>query len=305
LSRLHFQLYAANYNVIQQGPFLYAYKGLIGKLGPIIVHISIIVILFGAILGNLSGFTAQELIPIREVFRIQNIINSGPFSYIDQSLGGYVTDFRITYTDEGNIDQFYSDLTIFNVNNRKNINKTIYVNEPLNGNNLTFYQTDWNILCIIGRIDNSYDVQLPLKLVSISPSSRFWIATLGSVPLLNENQNTLFLVFEDLTGKFQLFDAKQNILSENELGSPFLINGHSLQIKEIRPLTGLQIKSDPGIVVVYFGFILLILSTFLSYTSYSQIWAIKKGKDLYLSGRTNRAIYTFEKEFLRILETAV
>jgi cytochrome c biogenesis protein len=64
----------------------------------------------------------------------------------------------------------------------------------------------------------------------------------------------------------------------------------------------LQIKSDPGIGIVYFGFILLILSTFLSYTSYSQIWAIKRGELLYLSGRTNRATYTFEKEFLDVLK---
>lgn len=302
LSKLYFQLYAANYNVIHQGPFLYAYKGLIGKLGPIIVHISIIIILVGSIFGSLSGFTAQELIPIREVFRLKNIISSGPFSYVDQGFGGYVKDFRITYSDEGNIDQFYSDLTIFNTKSQKNVNKTIYVNEPLNSNNLTFYQTDWNILCIIGKIDNTYDFQFPLKLIPISTSSRFWITTFSEVSLLNEEQNNLFLIFEDLTGKFQIFDSKQNIMLESEVGSTVFINGHSLQITEIIPLTGLQIKSDPGIAVVYCGFILLILSTFLSYTSYSQIWAIKKGEKLYLSGRTNRAIYTFEKEFLQLLE---
>jgi cytochrome c biogenesis protein len=305
LSKLHFQLYSSNYNIIQQGPFLYAYKGLIGKLGPIIVHASIIIILFGSILGNLSGFTAQELIPVRQIFRLQNIINSGPFSYIDPSLGGYVKDFRITYSDEGNIDQFYSDLTIFNVNTRKNLNKTIYVNEPLNNNNLTFYQTDWNIFCIIGKIDNTYDIQLPLKLVSLSSASRFWITTLEGISFLNENQNNLFIVFEDLTGKYQIFNSKQNLLLESELGSPIFINGHSLQIKEVVPLTGLQIKCDPGIFIVYFGFILLILSTFLSYTSYSQIWAIKKDEIVYLSGRTNRAIYTFEKEFLEMLENTI
>lgn len=305
LSKLNFQLYSANYNIIQQGPFLYAYKGLIGKLGPIIVHASIIIILFGSILGNLSGFTAQELIPVRQIFRLQNIINSGPLSYVDQNLAGYVKDFRITYSDEGNIDQFYSDLTVFNINNRKNVNKTIYVNEPLNNNNLTFYQTDWNILCIIVKIDDTYDLQLPLKLVSLSSASRFWIATLANISFLNENQNNLFIVFEDLTGKFQIFNSNQTMLLESELGSPIFINGHSLQIKEIVPLTGLQIKCDPGIVIVYFGFILLILSTFLSYTSYSQIWAIKKDEMLYLSGRTNRAIYTFEKEFLEVLENTI
>ena len=42
---------------------MYAYKGLPGKIGPIIVHASFIMILFGALLGNLSGFVSQELVP--------------------------------------------------------------------------------------------------------------------------------------------------------------------------------------------------------------------------------------------------
>lgn len=302
LSKFYFQLHAQNYNIIQQGPFLYAYKGLIGKLGPIIVHVSIIIILFGSILGNLCGFTAQELVPVKRIFHLQNVISSGPLSYVDQSFIGYVKDFRITYNDEGSIDQFYSDLNVFNTQDQKNLNKTIYVNEPLKANNLTFYQTDWNILSLTVKVDNSDDIQLPLKLVSISPSSRFWITSLGNISLLTQNQLNLFIVFEDLTGKFQVFDAKQNILLESELGSTFFLNGHIIQIHEIIPGTGLQIKSDPGINVVYIGFVLLIFSTFLSYTSYSQIWAIKKDTKLYLSGRTNRAIYSFEREFLNLLE---
>ncbi len=303
LSKFYFQLQAHNYNVIQQGPFLYAYKGLVGKLGPIIVHISIIIILCGAILGNLSGFITQELIPVKRLFHLQNVISSGPLSYIDPAYVGYVKDFRISYSEEGNIDQFYSDLKIFNTGSQHIVNKTIYVNEPLKMDGLTFYQTDWNVFAIVIQIDNSNRFQLPLKLISVSPSSRFWISSLGNMSILNQESSPLFIVFEDLTGKFQIFDSNQNILLESELGSKFSINGHLVQIKEIIPFTGLQIKSDPGINIVYFGFGLMIFSTFLSYTSYSQIWAIKKNEKLYLSGRTNRAIYSFEKDFLNLLES--
>lgn len=302
LSKFYFQLYSRNYNIIQQGPFLYAYKGLIGKLGPIVVHFSIIIILIGSIWGNLSGFTAQELVPIKQIFHLQNIISSGPVSYIDQKFGGYVKDFRITYTDDGSIDQFYSDLTLFDTGGKKNLSKTIYVNEPLKSNTLTFYQTDWNISSLIGKVDNSSPVQLMLKPVFILNSSRFWISSLEKFSFLDNDLNNLFIVFEDLTGKFQIFDSQQNILAESEVGSRFFVNGHLIQIQEVIPLTGLQIKSDPGIGIVYFGFLLLILSTFLSYISYSQIWAIRKGEELYVSGRTNRAIYTFERDFLKLLE---
>ena len=47
LTKLAFQLKSNNYNVIQEGRFIYAYKGLIGRISPIIVHASIILVLFG------------------------------------------------------------------------------------------------------------------------------------------------------------------------------------------------------------------------------------------------------------------
>jgi cytochrome c biogenesis protein len=64
----------------------------------------------------------------------------------------------------------------------------------------------------------------------------------------------------------------------------------------------LQIKSDPGIPIVYTGFGLLMLSVVMSYVSHSQIWALQKGDKLYVGGRTNRAQVTFEREVIEILE---
>ena len=73
LSQFSYLLRQRQYNVIQQGSYIYAYKGLVGKIGPILVHLSIICILVGSVLGSLSGFMLQELIPKGELFHLQNI----------------------------------------------------------------------------------------------------------------------------------------------------------------------------------------------------------------------------------------
>lgn len=303
LSNFSNELSKNNYHIIQKGPFLYAYKGLIGKIGPIIVHISIIVTLFGAILGSLSGFMAQELVPLGGLFHLQNIVTSGPFSYVDQTTAGYIRDFRITYSEEGNIDQFYSDLLLFNNRGQEITNKTIYVNEPLRYKGLTFYQTDWSIVGLNLKVDNTNFIQLPLKLVTTKTNARFWISSLR-LPGLDglKSSSEKLLLLEDLTGKFQIYNSTQNIISEQDIGSPFFIDGHEIRIVDIITSTGLQIKADPGIPFVYLGFFFLIFSVFLSYTSYSQIWAIKKDNNLYLSGRTNRATYFFEQDFISMLK---
>jgi cytochrome c biogenesis protein len=66
--------------------------------------------------------------------------------------------------------------------------------------------------------------------------------------------------------------------------------------------TGLQIKADPGIPLVYTGFGLLMLGVIMSYVSHSQIWALQKDGRFYLGGRTNRAQVTFEREVIEILD---
>lgn len=299
LSQLHLELYKRNYNILQQGPFLYAYKGLIGKVGPIIVHISIIIILIGSILGNLSGFMVQQLIPIGGIFHLQNVISSGPFSYLPQNFEGYINDFRITYSEEGSIDQFYSDLWLLNNKGDKITTKTIYVNEPLRYKGIVFYQTDWGILGLNVQIDNQFNIQLPLKLITTNDNTRFWISTLPTNSEVSTDK--MLLVLEDLTGKFQIYDGKQYLVAETDIGSRFSLNGHDVRVTDIVTSTGLQIKCDPGIPFVYIGFLLLMWSVLLSYISYSQVWAIKKENKLYLSGRTNRAIYAFEQEFINLL----
>src|SRR5919202_1508978 len=51
------------YKVFQEGDTLDARKGLIGRIGPIVVHASMLLILVGAIWGAMTGFIAQEMVP--------------------------------------------------------------------------------------------------------------------------------------------------------------------------------------------------------------------------------------------------
>ena len=299
LAKLTFQLKNSNYNVVQEGKFVYAYKGLIGRISPVIVHASIIFILFGSVIGSASGFMSQELVPTNTLFHLQNVINSGPFSQVPQNIEGYVKDFKIAYSEEGVIDQFYSDLSILDTNVSQLSNKIIYVNEPLRYKGTVFYQTDWGIANITFVIDNSTVVDIPLTLVDNSSSNRFWISNLSQLPLLQVNN--VLLVLQDLTGKLSLYDSEKNLIAEVEVGKEFVLNGHNLRLTSIIPSTGLQVKSDPGTLFVYIGFLMLMFSTLLSYVSYSQIWAFKDTNNLYVAGQTNRAIYYFEKHFTEIL----
>ena len=51
------------YIFFQQKNMFYAYRGLIGRVAPIVVHLSMNLILLGSILGAFTGFNAQEVVP--------------------------------------------------------------------------------------------------------------------------------------------------------------------------------------------------------------------------------------------------
>ena len=71
---LTFGLHESSFHVFRQGKKNYAYSGLLGRVGPIIVHASIMILLIGSIWGSFSGYTAQQIIPRGEVFHLQNIL---------------------------------------------------------------------------------------------------------------------------------------------------------------------------------------------------------------------------------------
>ena len=66
-----------NYSIFQQKNIVYSYKGLIGRIAPIIVHFSMILVLVGLIISSLFGFKAQEIVHKTENLNIKIIISIG------------------------------------------------------------------------------------------------------------------------------------------------------------------------------------------------------------------------------------
>ena len=56
------QLKLKKYIIYQQKNIFYGYKGLIGRIAPILVHISLLTILLGTWIGSIGGFTGQDTI---------------------------------------------------------------------------------------------------------------------------------------------------------------------------------------------------------------------------------------------------
>jgi len=289
------------YRVFQEGNTLYARKGLVGRIGPIIVHASMLMILGGSILGAMTGFVAQEMIPSGDTFQVKNIIDAGPWALpqIPKDWSVRVNRFWIDYTPKGEIDQFYSDLSVLDSQQKEVDRQTIYVNKPLRYKGVTFYQTDWAIAGVRVRINKSPLFQLPMASLDTGGKGRIWGTWIPTKPDLSEGVS---LLSRDLQGTMLVYDNNGQLVSSVRAGSAIEVNGIKLTVVDLIGSTGLQIKADPGIPIVYAGFGLLMLSVLMSYVSHSQVWALQAEGRLYVGGRTNRAQVAFEREIIEILD---
>ena len=301
LEQLKLHLSEKRYRVFQEGSTLYARKGIVGRIGPILVHASMLIILLGAILGSMMGFSAQEMTPSGETFRITNIFNAGPWAaaQIPQDWSVRVNRFWIDYTPEGSIDQFYSDLSVLDQAGEEVKQKTIWVNQPLRYRGVTMYQADWAIAAVRVRINRSPVLQFPMSPLDTQGGGRFWGTWVPTKPDLSDGVS---LIAQDLQGTLLVYDNSGNLVSTVRAGMATEVNGVTLAVDQVVGSTGLQIKADPGIPMVYLGFGLLMLGVLMSYVSHSQVWALEMEDRLYVGGRTNRAQVTFEQELIGILD---
>ncbi|MBG1262067.1 cytochrome c biogenesis protein [Nostoc commune] len=284
----------------QKENLLYARKGIIGRIGPIIVHIGIVAILIGGIWGAMTGFLAQEMVASGDTFQVTNIVDAGPLAAkIPKDWSVRVNRFWIDYTPSGGIDQFYSDMSILNKQGEEVDHKKIFVNEPLRYHGITFYQTDWGIAGVRVQFNNSPIFQLPMAQLNTNGQGRIWGTWVPTKPDLSEGVS---LLAKDLQGMVLIYDPTGKLVDTVRAGMSTEVNGVKLKILDVIGSTGLQIKADPGIPIVYSGFGLLMLGVVMSYFSHSQIWALQKGDRLYVGGKTNRAQVAFEQEVLEILD---
>mmetsp|Transcript_109994 Transcript_109994/g.350283 ORF Transcript_109994/g.350283 Transcript_109994/m.350283 type:complete len:649 (-) Transcript_109994:126-2072(-) len=261
--------------------------------------------------------------------------NKGPLYEMFNPVKGFIDttqvrceDFRIKYRgDTGEVEQYYSKLVIENIKTKEKLAADeIYVNKPLRYGGATIYQADWSLDRLQLFIKN-VPVVVPLKLVPDESGLRLWAAFLplellqaedpGSVKTISKPDVGVVLVAENMRN-VQVFgsDKKlQGILRSPlasatavtdklpdtpvQFGETVTVDGSELRLDRVLGATGLIIKNDPGVPLVYLGFALLMPATLLSVLPFGQVWAAvsedKKGQ-LLISGRTNRNQPAFEDE---------
>ena len=168
--------------------------------------------------------------------------------------------------------------------------------------------TDWGIAGIrLGLKKNQTEqvqtnFQLPV-LKTNDPSQKIWVSS-----LINPESKLkgIIIVIKNNRGQLMLFNLQGEFLKMINLGETFKMeNERIFNFLDTISSTGIQIKSDPGIELIYFGFLFLIISSFISYLSFSEFWILTVPQEILVGAKTNRSKVLLNLEFLRIKQSFI
>lgn len=287
------------------GTLYFSEKGGWTRFGVYIVHVSILIIFLGAIIGTLFGYKASVMIAegtsTNQVYGRDEQHSAIPIGFDLRC-----DRFDLTYYDNGMPKDYLSHLTV-KKDDAIVLRRQIEVNDPLQFGGLTFYQSSYQ------AIDGQYTVFMENTTKGTSqnfiiqprqqikwPAENitFGIVSQGNPNRMGQLQNKIW--FSDGSGKAVEFWAGDT--SPLELKRP---NGtYSFEIKQ-RFATGLQVAKDPGVWWVYIGCIMMILGlVVVFFLSHKRLWLWVEeegeGSRIILSGNANKNKQGFENELEKI-----
>ena len=291
LEKIKLNLKKQGWNVKETDGRIAARQGVIGRLGPILIHLGMILLMIGATYGSLNGKTIEKfLAPGRSIDLLNNNEEKG--------LTIELQKFQIERDPQGRAEQYKSIVNVIEPNGN-NQSKEISVNYPLRYKGLTLYQADWSLAAITIEIDNSPKLQIPIEPIS-ELGEQVW----GTViPTNKDGKNQILLTVDSELGPVNIYDDDGTLLTKLSINKEEKVKGALIKIINIIPSSGLLLKHDPGVPLVYLSFAIILIGGSLSIISTKKIWVLHENEKsmIYIGGLSNRNLSGLSKELPNLI----
>ncbi|MGA8180472.1 MAG: cytochrome c biogenesis protein ResB [Desulfobacterales bacterium] len=295
-----------------KGLCIFAEKWRWTRLGVYTVHLSVILLLLGGLIGSIFGFKGYVNIPEGEAVDSIRTIPGGKI----RPLGFEIkcNNFKVSFYDNGAPKEYRSSLTILE-KGRPVYKKDIIVNDPLRYKGYSIFQSSYGKLPPQANPEKKTAVEKPSGMITLNFLSQqsgksYQIKTvIGKPVVIPEGLGKFMIVAYKKTAEF----VGQNI-GEAYVGILTPINGKPKEVllplrfpnfdrmrkgkvvisvthqtaetfnpgsqAGVRYYTGLQVTKDPGVLVVYTGFVVMIIGCFITFfMSHQRVYVeIIKGK---------------------------
>ena len=256
---------------------LFAQKAPYARFGVYATHLSILIILAGAMIGIKFGY--KGFVWITEGTSISQVSSREGRGMIPLEFTVQCDKFELEYYEGSRMPKEYrSDLVVFE-NGKEILKKRIIVNDPLTYKGITFYQSSYRQ--IGGGVHR--------LLVTPRDGAAFEVEAKEGAPIPLPNGGSFAVsAYDDNLRNFGPGITMYVNSPDGKRGNPFPVYtfhpGADAQIRkgafafdlidsDLEYATGLQVAKDPGVEVVWVGCTLMILGTMVAFfVSHRRIW---------------------------------
>lgn len=293
---------------------LFAQKSPYSRLGVYVVHLSIIIIFIGALIGSFFGYKA-----------FVNIVEGTSMSTVETRSGkpidlGFAVrcdDFSVSFYDTGAPKEFRSVLTILeNGSPVRGYEKIpIVVNDPLTYKGITFYQSSYgpagesSVFRFTVR-DRKGGAAVPLV---VHQGESVSLPGGGSMTVTESTQEVRNFIpqFSGPAAKIEVrkpgggtpesFIVFRNYPDfDEQRGSNLIFNYVDSDDKYY---TGLQVAKDPGVWVVWLGCILMVVGISMAFfMSHKRVWIRVAHGRVTMAGTASKNPAAFQNTFDALVE---
>jgi cytochrome c biogenesis protein len=322
-----------------KGLCIFAEKWRWTRFGVYIVHLSVIFLLLGGLMGSLLGFRGFAMIPENEKIDSIRLRNTGEIRPLGFEI--LCDDFNISFYNNGTPKEYRSSITIID-QGKPVCKKDIIVNDPLRYKGINIFQSSYGKMPS-GTLQNKKNDQkdptedITLHFASQKTGKVYTLKTVIGKPVdIPEDLGKFIIVEYRKSAQFggqNIGQAYMGILTPKDkdpvkvmlpLHFPnfdkmrrgaVVISVAERQGKKFNPgeisnqryYTGLQITKDPGVWVVYTGFILMIIGIVITFFMSHQrmcIEIVKTGKSsqVMVSGTSNKNKLAMQNKVKKIAE---
>ncbi|EGL83194.1 ResB family protein [Caldalkalibacillus thermarum TA2.A1] len=332
-------LASMRYKVREENGAVLGEKNRFSRWGAYVVHLGLIILLVGALLRVLPGFTMDQYVWIRdgEIVPVPGTNNQ----YYIQSEGFTLKvyeEYQIGEDTEGQQrfipEDFITEAVLYenktNASGEKELVKvkehTIRVNDPLRYEGLSFYQSDYILNQFsaftfalthkasgkeVGEMtvdlydpDPEYDLGNGYKVQLLEYYPDFEMDAHKQPQTKSRIPNNPAFIFRTITPDNPAGE-KSMVLIGQTIEMPGEENQYALKINnvEFKNVTGLMVRKERSLPVIYLGLGITMVGLIMCfYWQHRRIWIQQEGSQILLAAHTNKNWFGFKKEVEQLID---
>ncbi len=282
------------------GRLFFGEKGRKSRLGVYGVHLSVLLLLAGTMVSSFYGFEGYVTLPEGETvstIQLREASGSRPLGFEIRC-----DAFDVSFYDSGRPKQYLSTLTIIE-DDKKVLTEKVRVNQPLRYKGINIFQSTYGTNAV-KNIDLSFTSRKSGKTyhrkmnleesVKLPEGLGTFTVTAFNDSYRHQMMGKTINIGETLLGTIKKQDNKERValplrfenFDKMRRGDVFI----SVDDYERTYYTGLQVRKDPGVPIVYTSFILIIIGIYITFFISHQRFCIE-ASETENTGETRVAVF--------------